>query len=229
VAHALRHAGVAVTSTPSLGTSGGSWAAAAAFAGLAHEQLRAVTGTVSLPDYRRGRLHAAGRELFGDRREPLLSTAAVRLRDGRRTVLSGADHTIADILAASSSVPWMTIPHQVGSYRYVDGGARSWISADLAPSAERLIVIAPGVDPALGRLGVALRAHLGVEIRRWRRRCRGRVYVIRADEDLGRRVTRWRHLFDHALAREAYDRAYASTLDDVRPHGRLHHFLAWPA
>ena len=145
----------------------------------------------------------------------------MQLRGARRRLLWGGKHPVADIVAASSSVPAMVIPQRVGRRYYVDGGARSWISADLAPDADRLLVIAPGVAPTFGRLGLLLGRHLRWEVRRWKRRTGGRVHVIRAESALGERVTRWAHLFDHALAAEAYDRARATTQRELAPGGRL--------
>jgi predicted acylesterase/phospholipase RssA len=132
---------------------------------------------------------------------------------------------VADIVAASSSVPWMLAPQRVGGRYHLDGGTRSWVSADLAPEADRLLVIAPGIAPAFGRFGMLLSRHLAVEVGRWRRQTSGRVRVVRAEEALGRRVTRWKHLFDHSLAAEAYDRARAQTLRDLAPGGQLHDLL----
>src|SRR4051812_24050211 len=203
VAHALQQHGVPLDATPAVATSGGAWAAAAVFAGISHKRVVETTRHVKLPVLEPGRVHAAARELFGELMEPLLSTSVVRLRDLRRVLLSGAHHAVADLVAASSSVPVMVLPHRVGGRLYVDGGVRSWISADLAPAAERLLVIAPGIAPTYGSFGVALKRHLGLEVRRWKRRTGGRVAVIRVQEDLGLRVTRFRHLFDAALAREA--------------------------
>jgi predicted acylesterase/phospholipase RssA len=227
VAQGLREHGVPLDTTPALGTSGGAWAAAAALAGLAHDHVVATTRHVKLPTFRPGRLYTTAHEVFGDAMEPLLSTSVVRLRDGRRMVLSGADHPVAHIVAASSSVPGMVVPHRVGGHLYVDGGARSWISADLAPKAERLLVVAPGLAPSFGRFGVALKHHLGYEIRRWKQRTGGRVAVIRVDKDLGLRVTRWKHLFDAVLARDAYEQAREAVLRELA-EGRLREFFtAW--
>jgi NTE family protein len=226
VGRALRESGVPLDTTPTMGTSGGAWAAAGVLAGFSHDRVVEVTRHVSLPDVRPGRLHSAALELFADRREPSLWTSVVRVQDGRRLLLWGGDHATADIVAASSSVPWMVIPHRLDGRYYVDGGARSWISADLAPNADRLLVIAPGIAPALGRFGVVLRRHLGLELRRWKQRSGGRVKVIHAEASLAARVTRWKHLFDPSLAQEAYDGALAGTLSELGSGGRLAEFLA---
>jgi predicted acylesterase/phospholipase RssA len=225
VADALREQGFPLASTPTLGTSGGAWAAAASMAGISHEQVIATTRHVTLPTLKPRRLYTAARQVFGDAMQPLLYTSVVRVRDGRRVRLSGADHAVADIVAASSSVPGMTIPHRVDGRLYVDGGARSWISADLAPPAERLLVIAPALSPSFGTFGVLLGRHLGYELARWKRRNGGRVTVIRVEEDIGSRVTRWKHLFDPGLAQEAYVRARERAAHDLAPRGRLHEFL----
>jgi NTE family protein len=228
VAQGLLAERLAIDAAPALGTSGGAWAAAAVFAGLDHQRVVETTRYVRLPTWRPGRLYQAARAVFGEAHEPLLTTSVVRLRDGRRMLLSGADHSIADIVAASSSVPGMVAPHRVSGQRFIDGGARSWISADLAPDADRLLVIAPGIAPSFGLFGVALAHHVGVEIRRWKRRTGGRVAILRVEEDLGRRVTRWRDMFDHALANEAYERGRVRTHHEVFAGERLIDFLGLP-
>jgi predicted acylesterase/phospholipase RssA len=225
VGHALRERGVPLSDTPALGTSGGAWAAAAVLAGLTHERVVAVTGRVRLPDLRPGRLRAIGLELFGDRRESALWTSTVLVRGGRRRLLWGGRHPVADIVAASSAVPALTVPQRVGRRYYVDGGARSWVSADLASAADRLLVVAPGVAPTFGRLGLVLGRQLRREVKRWRRRTGGHVRVVRVEPELAERVTRWRHLFDHALAAESYARALTATREELAPGGRLHELL----
>jgi predicted acylesterase/phospholipase RssA len=138
----------------------------------------------------------------------------------------GGSDSVAEIVAASSSVLLMTAPQRVGRRYYVDGGTRSWVSAHLAPSADRLLVIAPGVTPAIGRFGPALASQLAFEIRRWRRRTGGEAHVVRPPAVLGRRARRWNDLFDRGLARDAYAQAHDQTLRELASDGTLRAFTS---
>lgn len=133
-AHALTGCGVVIPDVPALGTSGGSVAAAAARADIPYSDVVQALRGVRLPARRPGYMRAMATDLFGDRHDPLLWTSVVRLSTGRRTRLCGADHPVAAIVAASCAVPFLIAPERIGPHRYLDGGARSWVSADLAPS-----------------------------------------------------------------------------------------------
>jgi predicted acylesterase/phospholipase RssA len=222
VASALIAEGVSIDTAPALGTSGGAWAAAAILAGLSHHRVSEVIRHIRLPDWHSDRLTDVGGELFADQMQPLLWTSAVRLRTGRRILLWGGEHPVPVILAASSAVPLMLVPQRVGGRLYLDGGARSWISADLAPLADRLLVVAPGVAPAFRSFGGLLSRHLAYEVGRWERRSGGRALVVGPEPDLGRRVRCWKDLFDHSLAAEAYERACVQVRRELTAGGRLH-------
>ena len=73
---------------------------------------------------------------------------------------------LVDAVGASCAVPLVWPPLTINGRRYVDGGVRSALNADLAAGAERLVAIAP-ITTALrrsGRVAVQLRA-LGPELR----------------------------------------------------------------
>lgn len=57
--------------------------------------------------------------------------------------------TLVDAVTASSAVPLVWPTHTVDGVRYMDGGIRTSVNADLAAGYERVLVIAPLVDPAL--------------------------------------------------------------------------------
>ncbi|MDG5485494.1 patatin-like phospholipase domain-containing protein [Mycolicibacterium gadium] len=225
-AQALAAGGLVISDLPALGTSGGSVAAAAARADIPYDDVVQALRGVRLPERRPGYMRAMATELFGDRHDPLLWTSVVRLSTGRRTRLCGADHPVAAIVAASCAVPFLVAPERIGAHRYIDGGARSWVSADLAPTADHLIVIAPVVAPSFGRFGSVLSGHLSWELRRWRRRTGGRTTVIRVVDDLASRVKRWADLFNPALAADARAHARAVVTDALAPDGRLHDLLS---
>lgn len=74
---------------------------------------------------------------------PLLVTA-VDAATGEFTPFSsssGAD--LVDAVGASCAVPGVWPPVTIGGRRYIDGGVRSTINADLAAGHERVVVVAP--------------------------------------------------------------------------------------
>jgi hypothetical protein len=225
-ADALKVGGFPMADVPAFGTSGGAVAAAATRAGVSHDQVATTVSHVRLPNRRPGYLRALSAELFDQCRDPLLWTSVVRLATGQRTRLCGADHPVSAIVAASCAVPTLAAPERLGRHRYVDGGIRSCVSADLAPAAEHLIVVAPVLAPSFGPFGILLRAQLGAEIRRWKHRNGGRLTVIRIETEFARRIRRWADLFDRGLAAEAYDYAKDHVREALSPGGRLHNGTA---
>ena len=78
------------------------------------------------------------------------------------------------------------------------GGVRSMASAQLAPAADHLLVVAPDAGPVLGPGGRLLELRLNEEIRRWERRTGGRAHVIRPNAAIAGLVGSPLHLFDKA-------------------------------
>ncbi|MDH6464856.1 NTE family protein [Micromonospora sp. A200] len=71
--------------------------------------------------------------------------------------------SLVDAVAASCAVPGVWPPVTIGDRRYVDGGVRSVVNADLAAGAERVVVLAPmtsgfGPMPRLSAQVAALRS-----------------------------------------------------------------------
>ncbi|MFC4584864.1 patatin-like phospholipase family protein [Sphaerisporangium corydalis] len=60
---------------------------------------------------------------------------------------SGVD--LVDAVAASCAVPGVWPPVTIGDGRYMDGGVRSGVNADLAAGFQRVLVLAPLEDPHL--------------------------------------------------------------------------------
>ena len=127
----------------------------------------------------------------------------------RRRLLPGSDLPLADVVAASSSVPGLFAPARIGGRVYVDGGVRSFASAHVAPAADHLLVVAPVAGPVLGPGGRALELILAEEMRRWERRTGGSPHVIRPNAAIAALVTSPLHLFDKARALDVYPMAYA--------------------
>jgi NTE family protein len=60
---------------------------------------------------------------------------------------SGAD--LVDAVAASCAIPGIWPPVTIGGGRYIDGGTRSAVNADLAAGYQRVLILAPMADPSL--------------------------------------------------------------------------------
>ncbi|WP_245627887.1 patatin-like phospholipase family protein [Actinomadura oligospora] len=88
---------------------------------------------------------------------PLVVTA-VNATTGEPVIWSkGSGVSLVDAVAASCAVPGIWPPVTVGDVRYIDGGIRSMVNADLAAGFERVLVVAPLTDPALDEQVAALR------------------------------------------------------------------------
>ncbi|MFA5886054.1 MAG: patatin-like phospholipase family protein [Acidimicrobiia bacterium] len=205
VAHGLAETGIAVATAPSLGTSAGSWAASALALGVGYEDFQRIDAP-SVPSVRRGVLADLARELFGERRHPLVSVSAVCVRSRRRHILSGGRYPLADLVAASSAVPGLLPPHSIDGRLYVDGGMWSATSVDAAASADRVIVVAPLGARVLGPLGRGAGLLLGRELRAWRRRYPGReIELVQPTREIAAMAGRNPlALFDGERARAVY-------------------------
>ena len=211
VGEALTDRGVRLGAAPAIGTSAGSWAAAALALGVRwNDAIDAIGDDVPrVPDPRSGRLRRVAAEVFDDQRVPTMRAVVCSLPRLQRVVLHGTDHPVADLVAASSAVPGMLAPHRVGRHRYVDGGVRSMASADLADPAEHLLVMAPIAGPMFGPAGRLAERVLRREMRDWRQRNPdGHLWLIRPNRAIAELAGRPDQLFDPDRARRAYDLAY---------------------
>lgn len=203
VIHGLAEKGVTFVDAPLLGTSAGSWAAAAVALDVDVQDLFALT-VPSFPNPRPGVLAAAARELFGERTSPFVKVCACSLPRLRRTVFDGALHPIADLIAASSAVPGLLAPHTIDGVKYVDGGVRSGTSVDFGPDADHLHVIAPLAGAMWGPFRRFVDRGMHNEITRWKERTNGTVTLftpVKVAADIAQNP---RHLFDKSRALEAY-------------------------
>jgi predicted acylesterase/phospholipase RssA len=206
----LIEAGLSLEGSQLLGTSAGSWVASCLAAGTPFETLCALP-PVRVPNLRPGRLQSIAEEVLGDARSPLVRASVVRLSTGRRVLLSGADFRLADLVAASSAVPTLFAPTRLLGRRYIDGGVRSFVSADQAPAAQHLLVVAPIAGPMFGRAGRVMEALLNREIGRWQAANRGVVHVIRPNTAIAGMARTPLDLFDTELARSIYPLARQQT------------------
>jgi predicted acylesterase/phospholipase RssA len=212
VTEALVDAGIDLADAPALGTSAGSWAAA----GLARrirflDALTAMERVVPrFPDPRSGRLERVFQGLFGDDVScPSVRVVACALPRMTRTVLSGAEHPIGQLVAASSAVPGMLAPVRIGRTRYVDGGVRSMASIDLADPADVLLVVLPLSGPMFGPAGRYMERRIRREVGVWRdRNPTGQMLIARPQPAVVALARRPDQLFDPGRARRCYDLAY---------------------
>ena len=212
ITEALVDGGADMASLPTVGTSAGSWAAAGLVLGIKFpDALRQMSDDIPrVPNPRAGRLRDIAADLFGaDTRCPTVRVVACALPRFTRTVLSGADYPIADLIAASSAVPGMLAPHRVGEKRYVDGGVRSMASIDHGSPANKLLVILPLSGPMFGPTGRFIERRIGRELDIWRGRNRaGEVIVLRPTDEIASLARRPDQLFDPYRAMRCYELAY---------------------
>lgn len=212
VGEALVDGGVDLGAAPAIGTSAGSWAAAALALGIRwHDAIDEIGDDVPrVPDPRSNRLRRVATEIFGEQYVPTMRAVVCSLPRLQRVVLSGAEHPVSDLVAASSAVPGMLAPHEVGGRRYVDGGVRSMASADLADPATNLLVMAPIAGPMFGPAGRLAERVLRREMGAWRRRNPdGSLWLIRPNRAIAELAGRPDQLFEPDRAKRAYDLAYA--------------------
>jgi NTE family protein len=79
-----------------------------------------------------------------------LKIVAVDAHTGEPRIFDRASGVaLVDAVAASCALPGIWPPVTIGDTRYVDGGVRSIVNADLAEGHDRILVIAPMLDPSL--------------------------------------------------------------------------------
>jgi predicted acylesterase/phospholipase RssA len=208
VLEGLKSHGIDLGRSPMLGTSAGSWAAAATATGMRFAAFD-PSSRVRIPDPRPGSLHRAATELFGDHRAPNVSAVAVSLPTFSRVVLSGTTHPLADLVAASSALVPVFPAHRVGSTVYVDGGTRSAVSADLAADADLLVIIAPLAAPMFGPLGPYVKRRTDHGITAWQRRTGAPVLYYTPDKLSLAPIRAPHHLFDASRTKEVFTAAAA--------------------
>ncbi|MGI8448951.1 MAG: patatin-like phospholipase family protein [Streptosporangiaceae bacterium] len=103
-----------------------------------------------------------------------LAVVAVEAHTGDVRVFdqaSGAD--LVDAVAASCAIPGIWPPVTIGPGRYIDGGTRSAVNADLAAGYQRVLILAPMADLSLDGQVAALTQGAGD----------GSVQVLAPDDD----------------------------------------------
>lgn len=208
VADAMRERGLSFDGVRLLGTSAGSWVASCLVTGVGFADL-CVVPQLRVPSLKPGLLRRIADDIFGDARSCHVTAAAVRLRTGRRVLLSGGTHRLPDIIAASSAVPGLFAPARVAGGLYVDGGVRSLVSADQAGPARNLLVVAPIAGPMFGPGGRVMELKLRNEMKRWQQSTGGNVHLLRPNTDIASLARHPLQLFDKGRAVTAYEMAHA--------------------
>lgn len=215
VLEGLRTQGIELAGVPSLGTSAGSWVAAATNMGVAWEeftQVQPTTHDMLLPGY----LSRYARYLFGTQTTPNVTTVACNLLGLRRTLLDAATLPVAECIAASSAVPGMFLPHRVGKALYLDGGVRSMSSIDLAGPADTLYVLAPIAGAVLPPCGTIEGTRLLRLVKQWESRTGGRAVVITPTDGVAAMGRSPLAIFDASKRHAVYLAAKGSITPSVR-------------
>lgn len=203
VLEGLQPRGIKLDEVPLLGTSAGSWAAAATAFEVPFETL-ADMRVPSFPNPKPGLLASIAREMFGDKTDPLIQVVACSLPRLRRTVLDGGKYPLAELVAASSAVPALLSPHVIDGKKYIDGGVRSGTSVDFGPDVEKLVLVAPLAGAMWGPFARFVDRGMHNEVERWRERTGGKVLIFTPRNTAASIARNPKHLFDKDRAIEAY-------------------------
>jgi predicted acylesterase/phospholipase RssA len=206
----LRDAGVPVDQGPMLGTSAGAWTAAAVAAGVTHDDLLGLSGSYE-PTDDPVRVIEMTRAVFGEHRDHRVSSVVLELPLVLRKILSGEDHTLADVVAASSSPPKFASPHEIGGRKYIDAGILRSTSVDRAESARVLVVVAPIAGGVLGAIGRAYEHVTRCEIQHWRVKSGGGdVLYVRPTREIASLITArgLEGILDPEVGGRVYERSY---------------------
>jgi predicted acylesterase/phospholipase RssA len=168
----LLDAGIPVDHGPMLGTSAGAWTAAAVAAGVTHDDLLGLSDSYE-PTDDPVQVIDMTRAVFGEHRDLRVSSVVLELPLGLRKILSGGQHTLADVVAASSSPPKFARPHAIGGRKYIDAGILRSTSVDRAESARVLVVVAPIAGGVLGPIGRVYEQVTRCEMQQWRLKSAG--------------------------------------------------------
>lgn len=207
----LKTIGITLDNAPLLGTSAGAWAATAVALNIPFQELVKMD-VPQIPDFTRHLLADSARKLIGEQRDARVHVMACALPLLKRTQFNGADHPLADLIAASSSVPGLFRPHRIGNTSFVDGGVRSGTSVDFGPAAQRLIVIAPLAGAMWGPAAPLVDRGMHGEIMSWEKQHGGETILFTPVDSAAHLAQRPKHLFDKNVAIATYHLA----VDQVR-------------
>ena len=202
-----RDAGLDLGRWPLIGTSAGAHAAATVGTHLTFDAV--ADGWAAHVEQLTGSFGARGAEMvepiYGGLTADDVAGVAVRLLTFRRHVLRSEEVSLVDIVAASTALFPLLRPHKIDGKRYIDGGAVSLASADLAPPADLLVVLTPFAGTHQGVVGRVGQWQANREMRKWCRHHDGRVIQVAPSPEMaalgGRRL---REVGDIELGRRVY-------------------------
>lgn len=220
----FQECGADFTDAQMIGTSAGSWVAGFVSTRKTFEEVTGKIKHIKVPNKRPGYLREIAQDLFGDERASNVSAVALRLPSRKRrfakvAMLNGGSHDLADIVAASSSVPYIFAPAKIGEDLYWDGGVRSMASAHLAPKSHKLLAIAAlggslgenirmPIGPARRLVGPGLDTWFGLELKQWQRRHGGETVFIRPNRAINELVEHPMDCFSVDVGKRAYELAW---------------------
>jgi predicted acylesterase/phospholipase RssA len=223
VAHGLQDAGIPIHRGTLMGTSAGSWAAASVATDMSLEDLVPTWTIPSHGDLRRRAITSTA-QLWSARHDERVIAVAAEVPLVRRRLLSARRHSLADIVAASSSLPGLAAPHRIGNRFYVDAGLMSPASVDRAPKANLLVVVVPIAAGTLGGVGIAAEAITRFETSKWTLRHRRPSLFLRPDQRFRPYLRRFSDLMQVEHVYDIYREARTYGFE----HG--HHYLdTWVA
>ena len=210
VADGMGAAGIDIARFPMVGTSAGSHAAASLGSGRTFDEIADLWAdqVAATPP----RFAADGEPfvipMYGDRQADDVAAVAVRVLGWRRRSFHSTEHSLTDLVAASSALPPILRPHRIDGKRYIDGGAVSMASADLAPAADLLLLLTPFSRRDQGIAGRIGGWQAKRETRKWEQRHGGEVVHVRPTAEMaalgGRRL---REVVDMSIGRAVYPMA----------------------
>ena len=203
VLDSLKLRGIDLSNSPLLGTSAGSWAAAATALDVPFTTL-AEMEVPSFPNPKPGLLASIAKDMFGDATDPMIRVMACALPKLKRTILDGGTYPLCELVAASSAVPALLSPHKIDGVKYVDGGVRSGTSVDYGPVVEKLILIAPLAGAMWGPFAKIIDNGMHSEVARWKERTGGKILIFTPHTHAAEIARNPKHLFDKARAIDAY-------------------------
>lgn len=207
VVRGLEAEGVVLKTNPMIGVSAGTWAAASLALDTPIEALAEVYPKMRETPH--APIEEVAREVFGDAHDHRVTGAAITLPSRRRALLNGADLTLAEVIAASSSPPWLAAPMRIGGQRYYDPGILHNSCADLAAPGDAMIVLAPLGFGTLKSQGIIWERRLRRETWLWRRNNSGTVTTIRpSHEVLAWAGQTWSAVLDGRRMMRTYDMAF---------------------
>jgi predicted acylesterase/phospholipase RssA len=201
VADTLALDGVDLSRVPVLGTSAGTWAAAAVHLGVRTDDFFDIA-IPARPSVDRGALHRIAESLFGHAHDPLLGAVAVNVLTARRVVIDSRAPVSAQI-AASSALPGLVPPYHHRRLRVVDGGVRSTTSVDLAAPGSHLLVLAPMSGRSLTAVGALVQRQVMREVVSWKTQNPHSAVTVISPDDRCAGQAGWPHRFFDAGRMEA--------------------------